>query len=293
MGTQGSRTVDSGLVADLHVHTTVSDGELELGAVPAAARDAGLSWVGITDHDRLHPELSSPIVRREGVRIVRGIELRVEGEPDRLAENAAGTARSKEPFRVDLLGYAIEPTAELRSELDRIQEDRIERAREIVRLVESKLGVELDVPIERGVGRPHVARAIAESDAPLDYEGAFDELIGDGGPCFVARNVPSFERGVELLREAGRLVGLAHPLRYGDPEAALELAGGLDAVEVYYPYGDGVDPDREGAAAVEDARCRHDLLATGGSDAHGTELGTAGLDTAAFAPVREQLLKDN
>ena len=293
MGTQGSRTVDSGLVADLHVHTTVSDGELELEAVPAAARDAGLSWVGITDHDRLHPELSAPIQRRGDVRLVRGIELRVEVDPNRLVEGKSDIDRPEEPFRVDLLGYGIEPTAELRRELNRIQEDRIERGREIVRRAEAKLGVELDVPIERGVGRPHVARAIAESDAPLDYEGAFEELIGDGGPCFVARNVPSFERGVELLREASRLVGLAHPLRYDDPEAALELAGELDAVEVYYPYGEGVDPDGEGAAAVEDARHRHGLLATGGSDAHGTELGAAGLDAAAFAPIRERLLGDD
>ena len=293
MGTQGSRTADGELTADLHVHTTVSDGELELEAVPAAARDAGISWVGITDHDRLHPELSAPIEQRGNVRIVRGIELRVEVDPDRLGEGESDTARPGEPFRVDLLGYGVEPTAELRSELDRIQEDRIERGREIVRRVEAELGVGLDVPIERGVGRPHVARAIAESDAPLDYEGAFGELIGDDGPCFVARNVPSFERGVELLREAGRLVGLAHPLRYDDPGAALKLAGKLDAVEVYYPYGDGVDPDGEGAAAVEDARQRHGLLATGGSDAHGTVLGAAGLDAAAFAPVRERLLGDD
>ena len=293
MGAQGSRTADGDLVADLHVHTTVSDGELELEAIPAAARDAGLSWIGITDHDRLHPELSAPIERRGDVRLVRGIELRVEVEPDRLGENSAETARSEEPFRVDLLGYAIEPTAELRSELDRIQRDRVERGRKIVRRVESELGVDLDVPIERGVGRPHVARAIAESDAPLDYEGAFDELIGDGGPCFVPRDVPSFARGVELLREAGRLVGLAHPLRYDNRGAALELAGELDAVEVSYPYGGGMDPEIGGAAAVEDARRRHGLLATGGSDAHGTELGAAGLDASAFAPVREQLLKDS
>ncbi|AUX10665.1 PHP domain-containing protein [Halalkaliarchaeum desulfuricum] len=282
----------SGPVADLHVHTTVSDGKLELESVPSAARRAGLSWVGITDHDRLHPGLSAPIERRDGIRLVRGIELRVEVDPDRLTEGAPDTDRPGEPFRVDLLGYGIEPTEELRRELDRIQEDRIERGRKIVRRVENELGVELDVPIERGVGRPHVARAIAESDATLDYEGAFDELIGDNGPCFVARNVPSFERGVQLLGEASRIVGLAHPLRYDDPKVALELTAELDAVEVYYPYADGTDPEGEGAAAVEDVRRRHGLLATGGSDAHGTSLGATGLDADAFAPVRDRLLGD-
>ncbi|MEF8779676.1 MAG: PHP domain-containing protein [Haloferacaceae archaeon] len=267
-------------VADLHVHTTASDGQLELGAVPAAAREAGVSWVAITDHDRLHPDLSAPIERRDGISLVRGIELRVEASP---------AVEGAERFRVDLLGYAVEPTAELRAELDRIQRDRIERGREIVRRVEGELGVELDVSLEQGVGRPHVARAIAESDAPYGYEDAFEELIGDDGPCFVARNVPAFERGAALLRESARLVGLAHPLRYGDPEAALSLAPRVDAVEVYYPYEAGVDPDGEGAAAVADARRRNGLLATGGSDAHGSDLGRAGLDADAFAPVKRRL----
>lgn len=267
-------------VADLHVHTTASDGQLELEAIPAVAREAGVSWVAVTDHDRFHPGLSAPVERRDGIHVVRGIELRVE---------ASSAIDGAERFRVDLLGYAVEPTAELRAELDRIQRDRVERGRRIVRRVEEELGVELDVSIEQGVGRPHVARAIAESDAPYGYEGAFDELIGNDGPCFVARNVPSFERGVELLRESSRLVGLAHPLRYGDPGAALSLASTLDAVEVYYPYEAGVDPNGEGAAAVEDARRRNGLLATGGSDAHGRDLGRAGLDADAFAPVKDRL----
>lgn len=270
-----------GPIADLHVHTTVSDGQLELEEVPDAAREAGLAWVAITDHDRLHPGLSAPIERRDGVEVVRGIELRVE---------AASVLEGRETLRVDLLGYGVESTAALRTELERIQRDRVERGREIVRRVEAELGVELDVALERGVGRPHVARAIDESDAPYGYEEAFDELIGDDGPCFVARDVPSFERGVELLCEASRIVALAHPLRYADREAALSLASQLDAVEVYYPYGAGVDPDGDGTAAVEEACRREGLLATGGSDAHGTELGRSGLDGDAFEPVKERLL---
>lgn len=282
MGTHGAERSGNGPIADLHVHTTASDGQLELDSVPSAAHEAGVSWVAVTDHDRLHPGLSAPVERRDGIQIVRGIELRVE---------ASSTVERSETFRVDLLGYAIEPTPELRAELDRIQRDRVERGRKIVRRVEAELGVDLDVALEQGVGRPHVARAIEKSDAPYGYQAAFDELIGDDGPCFVARNVPSFERGAELLRESARIVGLAHPLRYDDRDAALSLAAELDAVEVYYPYGAGVDPGGDGTAAVEDACRRNGLLATGGSDAHGTELGAAGLDEGAFAPVRDRLLE--
>ncbi|OYR81429.1 histidinol-phosphatase, partial [Halorubrum distributum] len=59
------------IVADLHAHTTVSDGTLTLSEVPAAAREAGVDWVAVTDHDRIHPGLDAPVVERDGVRVVR------------------------------------------------------------------------------------------------------------------------------------------------------------------------------------------------------------------------------
>lgn len=250
------------IYADLHVHTTNSDGELVLEEVPAAAADAGISAVAITDHDRIHPELDAPLVRIDGVDVVRGIELRVE------------VASLDE--RIDLLGYGVTESPELRAELDRLQADRKTRAGRIVELVERELDVTLDVEVHDGTGRPHIARAIdAHPDTDLSYQDAFDQLIGDGGPCFVPREIPSFETGVELLSEACSVVSLAHPYRYDDPEAVLELADRLDAVECRYPYSNpdvDCDPDLD-VRTVE----RYDLLVTGGSDAHGKDLGQAGL----------------
>src|SRR6056297_876489 len=163
-------------VADLHLHTTASDGVLTIETLPAAARRAGVDWVAVTDHDRVHPELSAPVTVHDGVTVVQGIELRV----------AAGDRR------VDLLGYGVHPTPELAAELERLQEDRVERGQAIIDCVESRLGVELDVEGRPGLGRPHVARAIdAHPGTDLDYRGAFAELIGNDGPCYVARDVTS------------------------------------------------------------------------------------------------------
>lgn len=256
------------IVADLHVHTTVSDGQLAPEAVSAAARRADLEAVAITDHDRLQPDLDEPVVEHDGVTLIHGIELRVD---------AGGQ-------RVDLLGYGVEPTPALASLCDRLQRDRVERARAISECVEDRLGVDLDLDLHPGVGRPHIARAIDRSDASLDYEAAFDELIGDDDPCFVARAIPDFETGRERLAAAAEFVGLAHPFRYDDPEAALELTAELDAVEAVYPYGH--DPDPEPLERVRDA---YDLLVTGGSDAHGERVGTTGLDADAYERVRQRL----
>jgi predicted metal-dependent phosphoesterase TrpH len=277
-------------VADLHVHTTNSDGSLALAAVPEAARAAGIEAVAITDHDRLHPDLDAPIAERGGVTVIHGIELRVEaselgssgggqGPDGGRASSDGGTAT-----RLDLLGYGVRPTPDLTAELDRIQTDRVERGRRIVADVERELGVDLGIDVEPGIGRPHVARAIADSAADYDYEGAFAELIGDGRPFHHVREVPSFERGAALLDGACGLVSLAHPLRYDDPERALALADHLDGVERHYDYGRTVDP-----APVERAIERFGLLPTGGSDAHDATLGRAGLGAADYRRVRARL----
>ncbi|GAA0544298.1 PHP domain-containing protein [Halorubrum ejinorense] len=259
------------VVADLHAHTVVSDGTLTLDEVPAAAREAGVDWVAVTDHDRIHPGLDASVVERDGVRIVRGIELRVDAGFERL----------------DLLGYGVEHTDALDAEIDRLQRDRRERGAAILDRVEDRLGVDLDVDPRPGLGRPHVARAIDESDAPYDYAGAFDELIGDDGPCYVAREVTTLDEGLALLDDACALVGLAHPFRYERVDEALAVAEestAIDAIERFYPYGRAVDDGRIDRLAEE-----ADLLRTGGTDAHERTLGVAGLTGPAFEPVRERL----
>ncbi len=262
--------------ADLHVHTDNSDGTLALGEVPEAAARAGVAVVAVTDHDRSHPGFDGAVMEWDGVRLVHGIELRVE-TPDQ---------------RVDLLGYGLEPTEALRSEIDRLQRDRRERGRRIVECLEAELGVSLDVPITEGLGRPHIARAVVDhpETAYDSVEPVFRDLIGDDEPCFVPRDVPSFDRGSSLLRDSCSFVGLAHPLRYPDPDTALERCADLDAVERYYPYDrphgrESADPD----GTVDGAIREYDLVPTGGSDAHGTDIGTAGLSGAAYEAVAPRL----
>ncbi|OYR51968.1 PHP domain-containing protein [Halorubrum sp. Ea8] len=256
------------IVADLHAHTTVSDGTMTVAELAATAADAGLDCVAVTDHDRVHPDLDAPVVEREGLLVVRGIELRVDAGFERL----------------DLLGYAVDRTAALDAETGRLQADRQRRGAAILDAVEERLDVDLGVEPRPGLGRPHIARAIEESAAPYDYAGAFDELIGNDGPCYVAREVTGLERGVELLRDACAFVGLAHPFRYDDVDAALDVARELDAVERFYPYGRPVDDAR-----VERVAAESDLLLTGGSDAHKRTLAEAGLTAEAFEPVRDRL----
>ncbi len=255
------------VVADLHVHTTNSDGTLTLEGLPEAADAAGVFAVAVTDHDRLHPELSTPVATIDGLTVVHGIELRVD----------AGDRR------VDLLGYGVRRTPALESLIERLQTDRVDRGRAIIERVEDRLGTAIPVEPRPGLGRPHIAEAIA-SVSEYSYGEAFEELIGAGCPCYVPRDIPSFEDGSDVLKTACGIVSLAHPFRYDDPESALELCSELDAVERFYPYGREVD-----TRPIERAIERHDLLATGGSDAHDGTVGVAGLDEGAYRAFRSAL----
>ncbi|MGQ4556376.1 PHP domain-containing protein [Halobellus sp. GM3] len=263
---------DDAPVADLHVHTTASDGTLTVPELAESARAGGVDVVAVTDHDRIHPELDAPVSDRDGVTVIRGIELRVDAGDQRL----------------DLLGYGLEATAGIERVTERIQRNRKQRGAEIVERVEARLSVDLDVELREGLGRPNIARAIDESDAPYDFDGAFAHLIGNDGPCYVERYVPPFSEGVEALRASCAVVALAHPFRYPDPESALERARELDAVERYYPYG-GSSAEREDRALLDRIAGEAGLLLTGGSDAHDRTLGVTGPPRSAFEPFAARL----
>jgi predicted metal-dependent phosphoesterase TrpH len=253
---------ENSIYADLHMHTPNSDGTVTLDKLPEIAQENNLRAVAITDHDRTHPKLSEPIQVINGVDVISGIELRVK--PDSLDE------------RVDLLGYGVEPTNELNNILKDIRQNRIERSQKIIDLIEDETGVRLDMNISDNTGRPHIARAI--EDAPeLDYTygEAFDELIGNDCVAYKSRDIPSFEESIGALRESCHFISLAHPFRYDNPQAALQISKELDGVEVNYDYGDMLI---ESPSLAQDAVDRFDLTMTGGSDAHDIEsIGSAGL----------------
>lgn len=260
--------MSSPVVADLHLHTTASDGELTIEELPAVGKEAGIDWVAVTDHDCIHSGLDDPVSSVDGINIIRGIELRVQTDTQ----------------RIDLLGYPVEATNELTAEIERLQENRINRAKRIIACVEAEQGITLDIDPKPGIGRPHIARAIAESNAVYDYDGAFEHIIGNDHDCYFPRKITDLEDGIRLLNDACSIVSLAHPLRYDDPQAALEVTDKLDAVERYYPYNREVD-----ASIIDRFIERNELLETGGSDAHHKQLAKSGLSESQFEEIITQI----
>ncbi len=267
--------------ADLHVHSNASDGTDPPAEVMRRAARAGLDAVALTDHDTVAGHAAARRALPADLILVPGLEL-----SGRLADRS-----------VHLLAYLFDPDdAELAAELGRIRDDRVLRARAMVSRL-ADLGVDISwdqvaaIAGDAVVGRPHIARAMAASGAIAAPRDAFTrDWIADGGRAYVDRYALDPVHAIRLVRGAGGAAVLAHP-RAGrefvvsDEQIAGLAAVGLAGVEVFHP--DQPDAERARLLALS-----HDLglLATGGSDDHGSLTGyRIGAETAA-AGVYEALV---
>ena len=242
--------------ADLHTHTTHSDGTLTPADLVREAVARGLGAIAVTDHDTVAGIAGATAAAGDEIEVVPGVEL---------SSSAAGR-------ELHLLGYFVDTRHP--AFLDRLRElasGRDERiARIVARLSELGLPISLDRVRELAgtgsIGRPHVARVMIESGHVGSVGEAFDRYIGMGQSAFVPRARFTPEEAIALVRLASGVPVLAHPWTTGDPEGVVErlLPAGLLGIEV--DYGEYDHERREGLRAIAG---RHGLIATGGSDYHG------------------------
>jgi predicted metal-dependent phosphoesterase TrpH len=246
--------------ADLHVHSNASDGSDPPAEVMRRAARAGLDVVALTDHDTVagHTEAAAAA---GPVTLLPGMELscRLDGRS------------------LHLLAYVFDPDQpELAAELTRIRDDRVLRARAMVDKL-ADLGVDVSweqvaaIAGQAVVGRPHIARAMADSGAIASPREAFTrDWIADGGRAYIGRYALDPVRAIDLVRAAGGVTALAHPRAGRDTWVTNEqitrlAAAGLAGLEVFHP-------DQSEAERARLIALAHDLAlaTTGGSDDHGS-----------------------
>jgi len=257
---------------DLQSHSLHSDGSLEPGDVVAAAAEAGVELLALSDHDTVDGVSAAvDAAARLGVRLVPAVEVSsVDGDQQDL----------------HVLGYLIDhDNPVLRERLAAWRRDREHRAEAMADALR-ELGYQLDQSeLERRraegkpIGRPHLADAVVHHpgnakrlrDEGLDERSAFLEAyLIDGRPAFRPRTKPTIAESIETIHGAGGLAVWAHP--FWDVDASDEVLGaidrfrgsGLDGVECFYPT-----HTREQAELLADHCSAHGLLTTGSSDFHG------------------------
>jgi predicted metal-dependent phosphoesterase TrpH len=250
-------------VIDLHTHSSRSDGTDPPERIPELAAAAGCTAVALTDHDTLGGLAAAGRRAAElGVRLVPGCELSCAFR---------GTS-------AHVLVYFVEDgDGPLQLELVRLRQDRIARNRLLADNLR-RLGIPVtydelvaEAAGEDSLGRPHVAAVLVRHGAAVSIPDAFDRWLAEGRPAYVSKARVTPAEVASLARQSGGVAVLAHPLSLGLGPADLssavaELAdegfAGIEAIYGRYT--------REQRSRLAELAQRFDLVATGGSDYHGT-----------------------
>lgn len=242
--------------ADLHIHTTASDGTLSPQEVVRFAAQTELGGLAITDHDSVDgvtPGLEEGA--KLGVIVVPAVEINTDYGKD----------------EIHILGYYIDHESDgLRTVLENQRRERVERGRRMVEKLNS-LGVKvsidrvLEIAGKGAVGRPHVARAIVEAGYASSMGEAFGRYLIRGAAAYVSRHKLTPQQAIEIIVDAGGAPVLAHPGINRTEELIPELAAaGLKGLEVYHTEHSPIQADHFLRVAS-----RYNLVPTGGSDSHG------------------------
>lgn len=245
--------------ADLHMHSTASDGQYAPDALMRLAHGAGLDTVALTDHDSMDGvEAAGKAARELGMTLIPGVELSCGAEKE-----------------IHILGYGLDMADGALTAFCRAKrEEREARGRRMVAQLEANgmfISLERVRELAHGViARPHVARALVEAGYANGIQDAFDRYLLPGKCGYAPKRDVKVAEAVALIHGAGGVAVLAHPVKLGCGEALLsslvdEWAGqGLDGLEAYHP-----SAQSNHAAHLERLAREKGLLVTGGSDFHG------------------------
>jgi predicted metal-dependent phosphoesterase TrpH len=248
------------MAVDLHTHSRYSDGSDSPTEIIENAKRIGLSAIALTDHDLIDGLEEARQAAGSDIEMIPGAELSVEWEGKGM----------------HLLAYWIDHGSPLADRLAGIQQGRIARNHEMVDALVG-LGIdinmeELEAEAEMGVvGRPHFAAILVRKKAADSIKDAFDKYLAAGRPAYRPRERVDAAEAMSLARESGSVPVVAHPHTLADDAEGFshlfptfkELgAAGIECYYVEYTQ----DIRERMAAVVTDLG----LVATGGSDYHGT-----------------------
>lgn len=269
--------------ADLHCHSTVSDGTLEPEALAARAKAQGVELWALTDHDETSGQQRAMTAARAlGLPYLCGVEISV----------------TFADVTVHIVGLGVDPqNQELTQGLLATRGGRGGRAQEMGESL-AKAGIHgaYEGALKYAgnpelIARPHFARYMVETGVCRDVNEVFRRFLTQGKPGYVPHRWAKLSDALKWINGAGGAAVLAHPARYkfsANEEYALftEFKGhGGAAVEVVT----GAHSAQEALRYADTAR-EFGLAASRGSDFHSpdeshTDLGTLPLLPENLTPV--------
>lgn len=265
--------------ADLHIHSTFSDGNLTPCEILNIARRNKVQCISITDHDTIlsQYELESCCNEMSPI-VVPGIEISTEYNG----------------YEVHFLAYFIDIYNKVLLEmLDRVREARIERIKYIIEELQkldihiSENEIELDKYVS--IGRPHVAKILVKKGVSIGIKEAFRQYLAKGKPAYVERYKINYKEVLRIVRESGGVSVLAHPgeiYRGLSTEKLIKefKVYGLGGIEVFHP-----SHSKDEVIKFYNLAKKYGLLITGGSDFH--EASDSNENSIGLIGINEELTK--
>jgi predicted metal-dependent phosphoesterase TrpH len=265
-------------IIDLHSHTRASDGSDTPGELIAQAVSSGVTTLAITDHDTTSGWAEAvEAAKGAPLSLIPGIELSTQ-----VIDHTTGFV----PQSIHLLGYLVDPEhPQLVEEMAKIRSHRDNRLQMMVEKLSadydiSWLEVRATMPEGATPGRPHIAEVLIAKGIVRDTTEAFEHILAADGPYHVPHYAPKLDHSLSIIREAGGVPVLAHPLSRGD-NLATGVSGSLDDVLSRYrrwvelglmgveiDHRENAPESREVLAVVADTL---GLIVTGSSDYHGSK----------------------
>jgi hypothetical protein len=268
------------LNADLHCHSTVSDGTLQPEELAVRAKGNGVQLWALTDHDEIGgQQRARDAALAVGLPYLTGAEISV----------------TFADVTVHIVGLGFDAdNASLAAGLAATRGGRRERALEMsdglarIGIHGAYDGALKYVGNPELISRTHFARFLVDSGVCGDTSEVFRKYLVEGKPGFVPHRWATLRNAVTWIVDAGGLAVIAHPARYkfsANEEYALfsefKALGGR-GVEVVTGSHSAADATRYAETALE-----FDLLASRGSDFHSPH--ESHLDLGALPPLPDKL----
>jgi len=243
--------------ADLHTHTHYSDGKYSPEELIKKAKENGISFLSITDHDSVEGiEEAIQISNGNGIEIIPGVELSSEYKG----------------MEVHVLGYFLNfKDQKFLNYLKTFRDNRLIRAEQIVdKLDTMNVHITLDDVLAKAkgnaaIGRPHIAYALLEAKIVNNYYEAFYKYLGDNKPAYVKKPNIETRDVVKIISDAGGLSFIAHPGKALRDNLIIELIEqGVDGIEIIHP-----SHSKDDSIYFQEIAGQYFLLESGGSDFHG------------------------
>jgi predicted metal-dependent phosphoesterase TrpH len=249
-------------VIDLHTHTNFSDGTDTPTELVNKALASGITTLAITDHDSISGWDEAISALRPGLSLVPGAEI---------------SCQTTDGISVHILGLLFDPNhVELINTLSKTRENRHGRMEKIIsRINEAGIDISMADVLEQlsdgaTLGRPHLADALVKKGVVASREEAFTQMLHNNSKYYVSHYSPSPEVAIKLIKEAGGVAVIAHPMAsHRGRVISTETFGsiinsGLDGIEV-----DHRDHTPDEKRELINLSKEFDLVMTGSSDYHG------------------------